>query len=133
MPKTTAPLSDKQQAFIVQYLVDLNATQAAIRAGYAPKSARNTAHDLLKKPEIIRAINAKKRRVAAKLDITAERVLQRLSKLSEKAERAGHFAAAVTAETRIGQHLKLFTEKHEHGGIGGGSINLVISDKESEL
>lgn len=45
-------LNDKQRRFVDEYLVDLNATQAAIRAGYSPKTAGSQAFDLLKKPEI---------------------------------------------------------------------------------
>ena len=45
-------LSAKQQRFVDEYLVDLNATQAAIRAGYSEKTAGAQGFDLLKKPEI---------------------------------------------------------------------------------
>ncbi len=45
-------LTDKQLAFCVEYLVDLNATQAAIRAGFSEKSARQQASDMLAKPYI---------------------------------------------------------------------------------
>lgn len=132
MPKPIAPLTDKQARFVAEYLVDLSATQAAIRAGYSARSATKQGFENLQKPEIRRAINASKRRVAAKLEISAERVLQRLSDLSKKAEKAGQFNAAVTAETRIGQHLKLFTEKHEHGGIGGGPVQFQITESEAD-
>lgn len=132
MPKPIAPLTDKQERFVAEYLVDLNSTQAAIRSGYSPRSAKKQGFENLQKPEIRRAINASKRRVAAKLEISAERVLQRLSDLSKKAEKAGQFSAAVMAETRIGQHLKLFTEKHEHGGIGGGPVQFQITESEAD-
>lgn len=52
MGKRMTKLNAKQQAFVDEYLVDLNATQAAIRAGYSPKTAGSQAFDLLKKPEI---------------------------------------------------------------------------------
>ncbi len=45
-------LNDKQRRFVGEYLIDLNATQAAIRAGYSEKTAGQQAFDLLKKPEI---------------------------------------------------------------------------------
>lgn len=45
-------MTDKQEAFVREYLVDFNATQAAIRAGYSPKTAGQKGHDLLKKVEI---------------------------------------------------------------------------------
>lgn len=45
-------LNEKQTRFCVEYMLDLNATQAAIRAGYSPDTAYSIGHDLLKKPEI---------------------------------------------------------------------------------
>ena len=47
-----ARLNPKQKRFCEEYIVDLNATQAAIRAGYSERTAGSQAHDLLKKPEI---------------------------------------------------------------------------------
>ena len=46
------PLTDRQRAFVLEYLRDLNGTQAAIRAGYAEDRAASTASRLLRKPEI---------------------------------------------------------------------------------
>ncbi|RID91195.1 terminase small subunit [Gemmobacter lutimaris] len=46
------PLNDKQRAFAKEYLIDLNATQAAIRAGYSERTAGQIGYELLKKPEI---------------------------------------------------------------------------------
>ena len=45
-------LTAKQQRFIEEYLIDLNATQAAIRAGYSPKTAREIGAENLSKPHI---------------------------------------------------------------------------------
>ena len=47
-----AKLTDKQQRFVEEYLIDLNATQAAIRAGYSPLSARQVGTENLSKPSI---------------------------------------------------------------------------------
>lgn len=47
-----AVMTERRKRFIVEYLVDLNATQAAIRAGYSPKTARSTGYELLNIPEI---------------------------------------------------------------------------------
>lgn len=49
-------LTPKQQAFVAEYLVDLNATQAAIRAGYKEKAAYQTGAENLRKPQIQKAI-----------------------------------------------------------------------------
>ena len=72
-------LSQKQQAFCREYLVDLNATQAAIRAGYAPKRAYAMGHENLKKPEIAATIQAAMSKRAEKAEVDAEWVLKRLA------------------------------------------------------
>ena len=46
-------LTDKQEMFCREYLVDLNATQAAIRAGYSDKTARSVGNENLTKPDIV--------------------------------------------------------------------------------
>jgi phage terminase small subunit len=51
-------LTNKQRAFVMEYVKDFNATRAAVRAGYSERSAYSTGHDNLKKPEIAAAIQA---------------------------------------------------------------------------
>jgi phage terminase small subunit len=68
-------LTPKQQRFVEEYLVDLNATQAAIRAGYKEKSARSIGQENLTKPDISAAIVAKRKELSQQVNITTERVL----------------------------------------------------------
>lgn len=75
-------LTPKQERFVAEYLIDLNATQAAIRAGYSEKTAGSQAHDLLKKPEIVAEIGKRQAKVADKLELSAERVLRELEYLA---------------------------------------------------
>jgi len=70
-------LTAKQQLFVKEYLVDLNATQAAIRAGYKEKTARAIGAENLTKPNIQAAIEEAMNKRAVKVEITAEQVLQR--------------------------------------------------------
>lgn len=72
----------KQQLFAREYLIDLNATKAAERAGYSPKSAYSQGHRLLKNVEIKAEINRLMLRRGERLDITADKVLQELAKLA---------------------------------------------------
>lgn len=72
--KTKGKLTPKQAMFVSEYLIDLNATQAAIRAGYSPKSAGRFSIELLNKSHIQQAIQAKQEKRVAKLDISAERL-----------------------------------------------------------
>lgn len=75
-------MTPKQQLFVAEYLVDLNATQAAIRAGYSPKTAYSQGERLLKNVEVSSAIQAAMEKRVEKTEITAQRVLDEISKLS---------------------------------------------------
>lgn len=77
-----APLNAKQQRFVDEYLTDLNATQAAIRAGYSEKTARFIASENLAKPNIAAAIQAGRDKTANKLEITRERVMREYARLA---------------------------------------------------
>ena len=52
----TQTLTPKQARFVQEYLIDLNATQAAIRAGYSEHTARQVASENLSKPYIVKAV-----------------------------------------------------------------------------
>jgi len=75
-------LTDKQKRFIEEYLIDLNATQAAIRAGYSPKTAHEQGAQLLAKlsirSEIDKAIAERSKRTG----ITQDRILRELAKVA---------------------------------------------------
>lgn len=74
-------LNDKQRRFVGEYLIDLNATQAAIRAGYSEKTAGQQAFDLLKKPEIQESISSSMKAREDRTEITQDRVLRELAKI----------------------------------------------------
>ena len=74
-------LTPKQARFVDEYLVDLNATQAAIRAGYSAKTAAAIGSENLKKPEIAAAIAERQAKVAEKAGVTVERIVAELAKL----------------------------------------------------
>lgn len=76
-----AKLTPKQQAFIREYLVDLNATAAAKRAGYSEKTAYRTGADNLKKPQIAAALEKALAERAKRLEVTADRVVEELAKV----------------------------------------------------
>ena len=75
-------LTPKQAQFVIEYLIDLNATQAAIRAGYSEDTAHTIGCENLTKPYIFRAIQEQKDARAARTLITADRVLQEIGKIA---------------------------------------------------
>lgn len=75
-------LTDKQSLFVAEYLVDRNATQAAIRAGYSPKTAEFQASRLLSNVKIRAAVDQGLMSVAERVGITAERVLRERGRLA---------------------------------------------------
>lgn len=77
--KPSAGLSPKQQRFVDEYLVDLNATQAAIRAGYSAGTAGAIGFALLQKAEIEAGISAARQKQQERTQITADRVVSELA------------------------------------------------------
>lgn len=71
-------LTNKQKAFVDEYLIDLNATQAAIRAGYSPKTAYRTGADNLRKPQIQEEIQKAMKDREKRTEITQDFVLKEL-------------------------------------------------------
>ncbi len=73
----------KRHRFVAEYLVDLNATQAAIRAGYAKKGAKDQAYQLMQMPEVAEAIKAAMDERNKRLQVDADYVLQRLTEIDQ--------------------------------------------------
>lgn len=71
-------LTERQSAFVREYLVDLNATQAAIRAGYSAKTAGQQGFMLLKNLEIQQVLSEAVEKRAKRVEITADRVLKEI-------------------------------------------------------
>jgi phage terminase small subunit len=76
-------LTDKQEMFCREYLTDLNATQAAIRAGYSAKTANRTAHENMTKPEIQARLAELMKERNQKAQISSEYVLNRLVEIDQ--------------------------------------------------
>ena len=72
-------LTDKQKRFCEEYLIDLNATQAAIRAGYSPKTAEQTASRLLRNVKVQEYIAKRQKELSRSTEITQERVIKELA------------------------------------------------------
>jgi phage terminase small subunit len=114
-------LRTKQAAFVAEYLIDLNATQAAIRAGYSANTARAISCELLTKPDIQTAIMEAMQKRAERTGITQDKVLSDIELIKQDAmkskvdkdgdEAMVNHAAALKACELQGRHLKMWNDK----------------------
>lgn len=74
-------LTDKQERFCQEFLIDLNATQSAIRSGYSVKTSYAIGGENLNKPEIQKRLNELRKPLAEKVGITQEMVLNEFAKI----------------------------------------------------
>lgn len=77
--QTSASLTPRQERFVQEYLLDLNSTQAAIRAGYSEKGATVRGAELLANRNVAAVIEAAKKKREKRTEITADRVLEGLA------------------------------------------------------
>ncbi|MCL1789879.1 MAG: terminase small subunit [Peptococcaceae bacterium] len=75
-------LTVRQLAFVDEYLIDLNGTQAAIRAGYSPRSASSIANDLMDKPHVADEIARRMAERSKRTGVNADRVIRELAKVA---------------------------------------------------
>jgi phage terminase small subunit len=76
------PLNRRQARFVAEYLIDLNASAAAVRAGYKARSAHNVSYVLMKRPAVAAAIAEGQRDLISKVDLSAERVLRQTMRIA---------------------------------------------------
>jgi phage terminase small subunit len=111
-------LKPKVKAFIAAYLKLKNCTHAAIEAGYSKKTAYSIGSELLKKPEVVEALEKVQNKVEEKAIVDAAWVLIRLKTMAEygmslsaETGRMYDSIAAKGALELLGKHLALFTDK----------------------
>lgn len=145
-------LNPKQQRFVDEYLIDLNATQAATRAGYSPKTANEQGARLLAHASVAAEIQKKVKERAKRTEITQDYVLTTIRETIERCRqvapvldrkgeqiyvRAGDdddapLVPAFTFDSNavlrgaelLGKHLKMFTDKTELSGEVGVTVEI---------
>jgi phage terminase small subunit len=111
-PKPQArPLTARQSAFVREYLVDMNGTQAAVRAGYSEHTASQIATRMLRFVQVAQAVEAGKAKRAEASDLSAEWVLERLRENHAKAVELGQLSAANRAVELLGKHIGMFGDR----------------------
>lgn len=159
-------LTAKQQRFVQEFLIDLNATQAAIRAGYSTRTANEQGARLLAKVSVRSAVEDGQKAREKRTGITQDRVLNEIARVafsdkrrlmswgpsgvvlmdsetltdddaanvSEVSETTSATGGSIKLKTHdkikalelLGRHLGMFTDKVEHGGQGGGPLQVIV-------
>ena len=137
-------LTPKQSAFVREYLTDLNATQAAIRAGYSPKTANRIASENLSKPDIKKYIDEQLEKMQSDSVATAEEVMQYLTSVvrgqstssvlslcgdgcQEVIEKAPDEKERLKAAELLGKRYGIFTDKMSLEG----AVPVIISGEDN--
>ena len=132
------PLTPRQQRFVAEYLIDLNATAAARRAGYSTRTAHNQGPRLLANVEVQQAIQLSMSRREDRTQIKADNVLNELAKIafSDLRSFVEWNATAVTLKDSAGlapEASACVSEVSQTVSEGGGSIRFKLHDKVAAL
>jgi phage terminase small subunit len=123
-------LTPKQQRFVDEYLIDLNATQAAIRAGYAQKAAYATGAENLKKPQIAAAIAAKQAVRSERTEVTQDMVVAGLLTEARLDGEGSSHSARVQAWGLLARHLGMLTDKVKVTGEVTAVTEVMVRTRE---
>lgn len=104
-------MNDKKQAFTEEYLKDCNATQAAIRAGYSPHTAKQQGSRLLTNVDVRTRIGALQDQAAARNRVEIDEIIGKLRGAYDEAMGDGRYGAAVRAAELLGKHIGMFSDK----------------------
>lgn len=118
-------LTPKQARFVEEYLVDLNATAAAKRAGYSARTAEWQGPQLLGKTHVAAAVEQAKAKLSEKTGITVARVLADLERLQRKAEETDELSTALKATELLGKHVGAFEK--DNAQKAGGFVQLLAA------
>lgn len=127
-------LTPKQDRFCREYVIDLNATQAAIRAGYSAKTAHSVGFENLRKPEIASRITEVVNEANKKAEVTSEEILENLAEIG-RAEADGEIVKnsdRIRAWELLGKYKTLWTEKIDHQHSGDFKFNMVLKTNETK-
>ena len=123
-------LSEQQKRFCEEFLVDLNATQAVIRAGYKTKYPNRVAYQLMENPAIRIAIDGLRAERTKGSDVTKDFVLRGIQKAIKLAEENNNLNALLRGYELLAKHLGMFVERTEISGPDGEAIKMEQKIKE---
>ena len=109
-------LNAKQKRFCEEYIIDLNAAQACIRAGYSKKTARTIGSEHLTKPNIQVYIAELQAKISDRTAITIENTVKFIKEVTEEARDGGDASNALKGADLLMKHLGAYTQKIELSG-----------------
>lgn len=115
-------LTEKQKAWCREYLKDLNASKAALRAGYKTENPNRVGSELKRKPHVDLALQWLMRQRAEENHIDANFVINKIVKSLDRSEKKENEAAVLRAAELLGKHLGVFIERTEVSGPDGEAI-----------
>lgn len=125
-------LTIKQKRFVEEYLIDFNATQACIRAGYSEHTAQAIGTENLTKPLIKAEIDRHIKSLEESALVTKEMVIKGLLNEAKVFGEGSSHSARVSAWAHLGKHLNMFTEKVELTGKVQVDLMSELIDEISE-
>ena len=140
-------LTARQERFVAEYLIDLNATQAAIRAGYAEKSAAAEGSRLLVNTKVAAAVAAAQAKRSERTEITQDYVLAVITDTIERCQKAkavmdhdgketGEWTfnanAVLKGAELLGRHLAMFTDKKTVTHHDGDRLDAILQQVAEE-
>lgn len=117
-------LTGLQKAFVEEYMKDLNASKAIIRAGYNTKYPDKMGNQLLNNPRVRLSIDAIKAARTTHSDVTKDYVLKGIQRAIRLAEEAGNLNALLRGHELLARHLGMFIERTEISGPDGDAIKM---------
>lgn len=128
-------LTAKQALFCKEYLIDLNATQAAIRAGYSKNTACAIGTENLRKPNIAIFIQEAMAERSESTGITADYVLNGIKELTDTLRQGEDPKSAYKGYELLGKHLALFSDKVDHTSSDGSMAvdGLTKEDRQARI
>ena len=106
-------LSPRRLRFAHEYILDLNATQAAIRAGYSPHTARQQGSRLLSFVDVSQEIARLQQAKSDRLGLTVGHILEGLRENAESARATGQISASIRALELIGRSMGMFSNRRD--------------------
>lgn len=131
-------MTPKQQRFVAEYLIDFNATQAAVRAGFSAKTAQQQGSRMLLNVVVANAIKAAQEKLSAKFEVKAEDVIRELAHIGFSNMRDftafGPDGVTLRDMSEMSEAAtRCIAEVSQTTTVGGGSVKFKLHDKKGAL